>query len=120
MLVDVLVAPLHEGADGGGRGVEDGDFVVVDDLPEARKVGPVGRALVHQHGGAVLQRAIDDIRMASDPADVGCTPVDVVVAEVEDVFGGEVGADRIAARGVDESFGFAGGAGGVEDVERVF
>ena len=38
VLFDVLVAPLDEGADGGGRGVEDGDLVVVDDLPEAGEV----------------------------------------------------------------------------------
>ena len=83
---DVLVAPLDEGADGGGRGVEDGDLVVVDDLPEAGEVGKVGRALVHQNGGAVLQRAVDDVGVAGDPADVGRAPVDVVVAQVEDVF----------------------------------
>ena len=59
--LDVLVAPLDEGADGGRRGVEDRDLVVVDDLPEARKVGEVGRAFVHQHGGAVLQRPVDDV-----------------------------------------------------------
>ncbi len=117
---DVLVAPLDEGADGGGRGVEDGDLVVVDDFPEARKVGPVGRAFVHEDGGAVLQRAVDDIGVAGDPADVGRAPVDVLVAEVEDVLGGEVGLHGVAAGGVDEALGLAGGAGGVEDVERVF
>ena len=35
MRFDMLVAPLDKGADRGGRGVEDGDAVVVDDLPEA-------------------------------------------------------------------------------------
>ncbi len=119
-LFDVLVAPLDEGADGGGRGVEDGDLVVVDDLPEAGEVGPVGRAFVHEHGCAVLQRAVDDIGVAGDPADVGRAPVDVFVAEVEDVLGGEVGLDGVAAGGVDQALGLAGGAGGVEDVERIF
>ena len=118
--LDVLVAPLHEGADGRGRGVEDTDAVIVDQLPEARKVGPVGRALIHQHRGAVLQRAVDDIGVAGDPADIGRAPVDVFVAQVEDIFGGEVGLHRVAAGGVDQALGLAGGAGGVEDVERMF
>ena len=41
------VAPVHERADGGRRGVEDRDAVALDDLPEAILLRPVGRALVH-------------------------------------------------------------------------
>ncbi len=40
--------------------------------------------------------------------------------KIEDVLGGEIGADRVAAGGVDEALGLAGGAGGVKDVERIF
>ena len=114
-------APLDEGADGGGGGVEDGDLVVVDDFPEAVVFGPVGCALVHQDGGgAVEQRAVDDVAVAGDPADVGGAPEDVFLLEVEDVFAGEVGLDRVAAGGVEQALGLAGGAGGVEQEERVF
>ena len=83
--LDVRVAPLNEGADGGGRGVKDGNFVGVDDLPEAVRFGPVGRAFVHHHGCAVLERAVDDVAVAGDPADVGRAPVDVLFAQIEDV-----------------------------------
>ena len=87
----MLVAPLDEGADGGWGGVEDGDLVVVDDLPEAVVGGVVGGALVHEDGGSALEGAVDDVGVAGDPSDVGGAPVDVVgVAEVEDVLGGEV------------------------------
>ena len=34
-IVDVLIAPLDEGANSRGSGIEDGDLVVVNDLPEA-------------------------------------------------------------------------------------
>ena len=85
-----------------------------------REIGIVGRALIHQHGCAVLQRPVHDIRMPGDPADVGRAPVDIVVAQIEDILGGEIGLHRIAAGGVDQSLGLAGGAGGVKDVERVF
>jgi len=40
------------------------DLVVVDDLPEAGEVREVGRALVHENGCAVLQRAVDDVGVA--------------------------------------------------------
>ncbi len=43
--------------------------------------------------------------------------VDVVIAEVEDPLRGYIGADRVAARGVQDALGFAGGAGGVEQIE---
>jgi len=58
--------------------------------------------------------------VAGDPADVGRAPVDVFVAQVEDVLGGDVGLDGVSAGGVDQALGLAGGSGGVEDVERIF
>ena len=79
-----LRAPFHEGADGGRGGVEDGDAVFGDDAPEAVRLGEIGGALVHEAGGAVGQRAIDDVAVAGDPADVGGAPIDVLVAEIED------------------------------------
>ncbi len=120
MLVDPVVAPLDEGADGGGRGVEDAYLVVVDELPEAVVLREVGRALIHHDGGAVLQRAVDDVAVAGDPADVRRTPVDVVLLQVKDVLAGEVGLDGVAAGGVDQAFGLPCGAAGVEDEERSF
>ena len=48
MLVDPLVAPLDEGADGGRRGVEDTDAVLFDHLPPAAAVR-AWRAFVHEH-----------------------------------------------------------------------
>src|SRR5205823_4951106 len=75
----VLLAPLHERPDGGRGGVEDGDRVLLDDVPEAVLVGKVGRALVHDAGGAIGQWAVDDVRVAGDPANVGGTPEDVLL-----------------------------------------
>ena len=57
----MLGAPLHEGADRGRRGVEDGDAVRLDQRPEPVPLRPVGRALVHQHRGAVGERPVDDV-----------------------------------------------------------
>ncbi len=61
VLLDVLVAPLDEGADRRGGGVEDVDLVLLDDLPAAVFLGSVGSAFVHEHRGAGGQRAVDDV-----------------------------------------------------------
>src|SRR5690606_28583377 len=80
-----LVAPLHERADRGGRGVEDAHAVLLHDLPEAALVRGVRGAFVHDLGGAVGERAVDDVGVAGDPADVGGAPVHVGLGlEVED------------------------------------
>ena len=106
-------------ADRGRRRVEDGDLVLLDDLPEAGRAG-IGRdALEHHRGGAVGQRAVDDVAVAGDPADVGGAPVDVAVVVVEDVLVGHRGVDEVAAGRVHDALGLAGGAGGVEDEQRV-
>ena len=114
-----LVAGLDEGADGGGRGVKDRDAVFLDDFPEAAEVGEIGGALVHHLGGAIGKRAVDDVGMAGDPADIGGAPVDILIAHIEDVLRGRVGAGEVAAGAVEDAFGFAGRAGGVEHEERM-
>src|SRR5690606_1666226 len=83
-------------------------------------VGSVRGALVDDLGGAVGHRAVDHIGVPGDPADVGRAPVDVRGGlEVEDVAVGVGGLGEVAAGGVDDALGPAGGAGGVEDEQRV-
>ena len=115
-----FVSPFHEGADGGWRGVENGHAVMGDDAPEAVRLRPVRSALVHESRRAVGQRAIDDVAVARDPADVGGAPEGVLLAEIEDIFRGDGDTEQVAARGVEDALGFSGRAAGVEDEERVF
>src|SRR5690606_22285573 len=104
-----LLAPLHAGADGRGRGVDDGDAVHLDDLPPAAAVRGVRGALVGHLGGAVEQRAVDDVRVAGDPADVGGAPVDVRVRlEVERVLVRERRLREVAAGGVQDALRLPG------------
>ena len=116
----VVVAPLHEGADRGGRGVEDRHAVPLDDVPPAVLVRGVGGALVDHLRDAVGQRPVDDVGVPGDPADVGGAPVDVGVGlEVED---GAVRVRRlgeVAARGVQDALRLPGRARRVEDEQRV-
>ena len=70
-------------------------------------------------GGAVAQRAVDDVAVARHPADVGGTPVHVLFAEIEDPLVSERHAEKIAGRRVQDALGFAGRAAGVQDEERM-
>ena len=120
VLLGHSLAPLDESANRRGRGVEDGDLVAFDDLPEAIGLGKVRRAFVHQRRRAVLQRPVNDVAVARDPSDVGSAPVHIVFLQIEDPFRGDVGSDRIAAGRVHNALRLAGRAGGVKDVERMF
>ena len=113
-------AVLNQRADSSGGGVENGDLVLLHHAPIACGIGVGGHAFKHERGGAVGQRAVDDVAVAGDPADVRATPVDVVVLNVEGVAVGEHDVEQVACGGMHHAFGLAGGAGGVEDVERVF
>ena len=53
VLVGSFVAESHEASDGGGGGVEDGDFVALDHVPVATDVGVHWSGLEHEGGGAV-------------------------------------------------------------------
>ena len=85
MLLGVLRAPFHVRPDGGGRRVEDRHAVPFNDLPPSARIGPVRCPFVHDAGGVVGERTVDDVRVPSHPADVGGAPVDVLLLDVEDV-----------------------------------
>ena len=85
--------------------------MALDDVPEAVARGGVGGALVDHLRDTVGQRAVDDVAVAGDPADVGGAPVDVGVGlEVEHVAVGEGGLGEVAPRRVQDAFGLSGGS----------
>lgn len=108
-VIGVLVSPFHEGADGGGCGIEDGDFMFFDDAPEAVSVGCVWSAFIDHDGSAVGEGSVDDVGVSGDPPDIGGTPEDVVFFEVEDEFCGGIDAGEVAGGGMEDAFRFAGG-----------
>ena len=120
MLGRVLRPPLHVRPNRRRRGVEDRDAVALDDVPPAVLVGEVGRPLVEDGRGAVRQRAVDDVAVAGDPADVGRTPVDVLLGpQVEDQRVRRRDADEIAPRRVRDPFRLRRRAGRVHQEEQV-
>ena len=107
----VLRPPLHVRADRRRRRVEDRHPVALRDLPPAVAVREVRRALVHHAGRAVAERAVDDVAVAGDPADVGRAPEDVGLRlQIEDVVVRRRDADQIAARRVRDPLRLRGRA----------
>ena len=98
-----LLARAHQRADGGRRGVEDVDLVLVDDLPEPAYRRIVGNALEHEGRRAVGQRPIEDVAVTGHPADVGRAPIDVAIVIVEDILMGHRDVDEIASGGVQNA-----------------
>ncbi len=115
-----LLAPLHAGADERRSGVEQRHAVLRRDLPQPVPAAGVWRPLVHHLGGSVGQRAVGDVAVPGHPAHVGGAPVDVGLGlEVEDRPVRPGGLGEVAARGVQDALGPAGGAGGVEQEQRL-
>ena len=108
----------HHRADGGWRGVQDVDLVLVDDLRHAGDVGVVRHAFEQQGSGAVGQRAVDDVAVAGDPTHVGGAPVHLARAIVEHALMGQRGVYQVAASGVQHALRLAGGTRGIKDEQR--
>ena len=115
----VLRAPLHEGADGGRRGVQDIRLVALDDRPPAVLVGKVRRALVNDSRGAIGQRPKNDVAVAGDPADVGGAPVNGIRLDVEDVVVSCRYADQVASGGVNDPLRLGRRTARIQKVQKV-
>src|SRR6266403_335237 len=83
-------------------------------------VGELRDAFVEYAGRSESHRAVDDVGMAGDPADVSHAPVDVFGMNVLVILGGADDVSEIAAGAVLAALGLAGGAAGVHEEERSF
>ena len=111
---------LLDGAEGGGRGEEAVDPVVLNHPPEGPGVRRAHRLALKQHrGAAAQQRAIDDVGVAHHPAHVRRRPEHVPGINAVNGLHGPVQGHRMAAGVPHHAFRLAGGAGGVEDVEGI-
>ncbi len=111
---------LLDGAERGRRGEQSDRLVLGDDAPERAGVRRADRlALVHDRGRAVKQRRIDDVAVADHPADVGGAPPHLARLDVVEILHRPFERDHVAAIVAHHAFRDAGGARGVEDVERI-
>ncbi len=94
--------------------------MLLDQLPEGPGLRGARRSLVHHRGGAVGQRAVDDVAVAGDPTHISRTPEDILIPDVEDPLKGEVSPEVVAGSGVHHPLRLAGGTGGVKHEQPVF
>ena len=92
----------------------------LDNLPESSEVGVVRHAFKHHGDGAVCQRAVDNVRVPGNPADIRGAPVDIAFVVVKNLLVRVGCINEVSAGGVQHPFRFARGAGGVEDEKRFF
>src|ERR1035438_2808257 len=100
--------------------MEDVDVQTLGNSPYSSRVGVGGNAFVQNAGGAQRERAIDDIRVARDPADVGHAPVNIFGMNVLNVLRSAGDIRHVSAGAMLAAFGFAGAPAGVHKEERGF
>ena len=109
----------HERPNGGGRGVELVDLELLADLPEAGGRRVCGHPLEHDRGRPIEQRAVNDVAVSGDPADVGGAPIDVAGLVLEHVGEAVSGIHHVTTASVDHPLRLARAARGVEDEQQV-
>ncbi len=111
---------LAHSANRRGSGEQCLDAVLGDDPPERTRIGGAdGLALVHHRRCSDQQRAVDDVGVADHPAHIGRGPPHVARIDVVDVAHRPRQGHGVPTVVADHALGLPGGAGGVEDVERV-
>ena len=108
VLCDPFVPLPHKRADGGWGGVELVHFVLFADRPKTTRVRIGWHAFKHQCRRPVGERAIDDVAVARDPANIRSTPEDVAVMIIKRVLMRHGGVDDVTARRMHNAFGHAG------------
>ena len=77
MLCRFFHAPLHIGTNSCRRRVENRDFVLLDDFPHAIIRRVIGNAFIHHLSCAITEWPVDDVAMASDPANISRAPENI-------------------------------------------
>src|SRR6185295_15538922 len=95
-----LVAPTGKCAYRCRSRIENAYLVSLDDGPEAIRSWKVRGAFIHETRCTIQQRAINDIAVPRDPADISRAEVGVLFLKIENPFGCDVRFSHIAARGV--------------------
>ena len=103
-----FVAQTHQGPDGCWCRIENCNAELIANMPETTGVRVGGNSLEHQRCAAVCKRAINNVAVPRYPADIGGTPVNIIVVNIEDDFMSKRGVQQISTCCVDDALGFAG------------
>ena len=120
MLLHVFIAPLDEGTDCCGRGVQNADLVFLDQFPEPVFGRIVGGTLVHQTGSPGRERTVDDITVSGDPSAVSSTPENIIIAMVKNPLKSSLDPQVVASSCVANSLRFSCASRCIEDEQGRF
>src|SRR5437667_10811804 len=101
-----LVAPANERTDRRRGRVENVDTIFFNDFPESIGLRPVWCSLVHDGRRTIRQRAVNDVTMARDSANIRHTPKNALIADVEHLVHGRVNADELTVSRMYDSLSF--------------
>jgi hypothetical protein len=119
LVPDVLVTSTLQESERCRGDVELCDLVLRADLPVSAEIGVCGSALEDHGSDTENKRSVDDVSVASDPADIATTEEDIGVVNVKDVLASHGSAEQVAGGCVHNTLRLTGGAGCVEQEERV-
>ena len=108
--INVVCTKTTEETDGRRSRVELRQLVLVNGLPVTGRGGINGRRLKDGSGDTKRERTIDNVCVASDPANIRHASESVVWMHIEDVLDGERSAQQITTSSVDDTLGLSGGS----------
>src|SRR2546425_2172411 len=114
MFLHVFGSPSHESSDRCRRSVEDIDPVFLAVAPETILVRPIRSTLIHYTRRPISQGTIDNVRVACYPSDIGGTPVDILILDIEDPLVSRRYANQIAGSRMHDPFRLSSSAGRVQ------
>lgn len=113
MVLDVVSTKATEETNSSGGGVEMRETVLLDCLPVTGRTWVYGGGFENGRSYTVRERPVDDIRMTSDPTDIGHTSEAIIFMDVKDVLVSESGTEEVSTGGMYHSFGFSSRSGGL-------
>src|SRR5436305_2815989 len=110
----------HQTTDSGRRSVNGSHLQFLGDTPIAVGIWIGGDAFKEDAGGSVHEWTVDDVAMSRDPTDIGGTPIDIALFNIENEFCRCINTDCIATLNVYYSLGLARATTRVKNVEEIF
>src|SRR5687768_797495 len=108
MISDGIFSKSHECANSRWRSIKERDFIFVYDLPIAIGTWKGWDTFKHDHGSPTDERPINEITVASDPANISFAEINVIWFEIKERLKGEGSEESISSRRVENPFGFSG------------
>lgn len=107
MLDKVVTSTLQESQSGRGN-IELCDLVLGNNIPVSAEVGVCRSALENDGCNTEQQRCVNNVCVASNPANITTTEEYVLVVDVENVLARGSGSQEVTASGVHNTLGLAG------------